>query len=100
MLLIPLPNSDYAIDNALVVGLVLYIFKTSTLICENTLLLSCFDKEKCLSKDGKWNLLGGKGTLIFFVKYVKCSLKTIQHKVPPLNLMYQENQLKHFSFSE
>ena len=47
---IPLPNSDYAMDNVLVAYFV-YIF--STLICENTLFLSCFDKEgKCLLKDG------------------------------------------------
>ena len=41
---IPLPNSEYAIDNVLVVCVV-YL--------ENTLFLSCFDKEeKCLLKKG------------------------------------------------
>ena len=45
--------------------------------------------------------LEGKGTLIFLVKYVKCSLKTIQHnKLLSLNLMCQEERLKHFSFSK
>ena len=39
------------------------------------------------------HLLGGTGTLIILVKYVEC-------KLLPLNLMYQEERLKLFSFSE
>ena len=42
-------NSDYAIDNVLVSYFVSIWFlhaRTSTLICENTLLLSCLDQEE------------------------------------------------------
>ena len=83
----------------------LYVSCTySTVICENTLLLSYFDKEeKCLWKDGWWKRIcceENLGMLIFLVKYVKCWLKTIQHKLLLLNLICQEERLKHFSFSE
>ena len=42
-------NSDYAIDNVLVVYFVSIWFlhaRTSTLICKNTLLLSCLEKRR------------------------------------------------------
>ena len=77
MFQIPLPNFEYEIDNVLAVC---FVFMFS----ENTLLLACFDKEQ----RGKMfierrvmerHLLGGKGTLIFLVKYFESSLKTIQH---------------------
>ena len=45
-------------------------------------MLARFDKEqKCLfaRRVMERHLLGGKGTLIFLVKYFESSLKTIQH---------------------
>ena len=84
----------------------LYVSCTSsTVIFENTLLLSCFDKEEkrmfMERRVMETHLLRGKRyMLIFLVKYVKRWLKTIQHKLLPLNLIRQEERLKHFSFSQ
>ena len=89
-------NSDYGIDKVLVVHFVPICFlhaRTSTLICKNTLLLSCLDKEENVCQmTGNGKAFGGQ--------IIKCSLNTIQHKLLPLNLRCEEERLQHFSFPQ
>ena len=64
MFQISLPNSDFVVDVWLYVS---YLF--STLICENTLFLSCFGKEESLQVFFKWftALWSGKGNVILTI---------------------------------